>query len=135
MPAQLYLGEAAGNRVLRYGTTTPTRITTAGTTVVNVDVDTWDVVPLGVIGDALFRVIGGVVRCSNGYDIQLTPYVDGVALPPQRFNGAGAGEFTIEAFLGERGARCRCRIQSLSRAGDLELDQFAVAYQPLRLAP
>lgn len=135
MAARLYLGEAAGNRVLRYGTSAPTRVTSAGTQVVNVDVETWDVVPLGPVGDALFRIVGGTVRYSNGYDVQITPYVDGVALAAQRFTGYGSGEAQIEAFIAKRGARLRCRIQSLARLGDLELDQFVVTYVPIRTAP
>jgi hypothetical protein len=45
------------------------------------DVETWDLVPMGEAGDCVFRMVIVTVKYSNGFSIRITPKVDDVALP------------------------------------------------------
>jgi hypothetical protein len=131
----LYLGEAAGGRIIRVGGAALTQIKTSGTEDVLLDVQTWDMVPMGAAGDVVFRQIIATVRYTNGFSIKITPYIDGVALTPQNFSGAGADTFPCQAYVARRGARLAVRVQQLTRLGDLELVDITAAFQPIRQVP
>lgn len=126
----LYLCEAAGARLFLYGT----GITQVGTNYQG-SIETWDLSPTGAVGDCSFRTIDVAGFCANGYNIGITPVVDGVALSEQLFSGAGTGPFTAQAFLAKRGTRIEARIRTISRAGDVEIRDVSTAYVPLRVVP
>lgn len=136
MAAVLYAGEAAGARIFRDGT----GITTIGQSVGSTsdyqfDLTTWDVAPAGIVGDVVFRSIDVAFTCTNGYNIGITPIIDGVALTEQTFNDAGSGERQAQAFFSKRGTRCAARIRTLTREGDLELHDATCTYWVLRATP
>jgi hypothetical protein len=118
----LYVGEAAGARILRYGI----GVTQVGDAYA-LDVQTWDIRPAGDVGDAVFRTIDILLRHKAGYSIQVTPVVDGVPLQPQNFGG-GAPLATepeevraIQAYVGRRGNSLAVRIRTLSLLGETEI--------------
>lgn len=131
----VYLGESNGARLIRLGGAALQQITTGGLIDVLLDVGTWPFVPLGQAGDSVFRMLLATVRYTNGFSIRITPTVDGVDLPSQDFGLAGAATFCCEAPIVSRGAQVSARVQQLSRTGDLELIDVAVAYAPIRLVP
>lgn len=131
----LYLGESAGGRIIRVGGAALTQIATSGTESVLLDVQTWDMVPMGSAGDVVFRQIIVTVRYTNGFSIKVTPYVDGVALNAQNFSQSGSGTFPCQAYVASRGARLAVRVQALTRTGELELLDITAAFQPIRQVP
>lgn len=130
MSAILYFGEAAGGRVLRYGT----GITNVGTDY-QFDLTTWDIIPATEVGDNVFRSIDVAFRCTNGYSIGITPIVDGVNLTEQTFSGAGTGNQQCQAFFATRGARCAARVRTLSRAGEYLDFTVNCAFTTIRATP
>lgn len=130
----LYTAESDGGRIVKYGTSL-TQITTAGTESVLPEWETWDFVPTTEAGDSLFRNVIVTVAYSSGVSIQVTPYVDGVALEAQNFSATGSGTTDFQAFVVARGARCKVKVAALARTGDIELVNIRVGYQPIRLAP
>lgn len=131
----LYLGESAGGRIIRLGGSAFTQIKSVGTEDVLLDVQTWDMVPMGAAGDVVFRQIIATVRYTNGFSLKITPYVDGVPLDAQNFSLAGAGTFPCQAYVAARGARLSVRVQQLTRLGDLELVDITAAFLPIRQVP
>lgn len=125
-----FLCEANGARILQAAT----GITQVGDNY-QLDVTTWDVVPMGEVGDNLFRSINVAGKMTNGVSLGITPIVDGVDLDEQLFGQSGAGEFQFEAFFDERGTRCAARVRTLSRTGDVELHNILVMYFGLRRVP
>lgn len=130
MAGTYYLCEAAGARILRVGQ----GITQVGGTY-ELDVTTWDQVPAGEVGDVAFRAIDVAIAATNGYNIGITPILDGVAQPEQRFSGAGTGEFQCQAFVAGRGTRVAARVRTLGRSGDVELHSIGASGVVLRKAP
>jgi len=118
----LYFGEATGARILRYGVGR-TQVGTA----YQFEARTWDDLPGGHAGDAYFREIQVDLRHSAGYDVEVTPEVDGVAQVPQVFTGAAPPAGQAEAVpsltvnVAARGARLACQVRSRSLPGPLEL--------------
>lgn len=139
MPTPCYLGEAAGARVLRVGTDAgagpATQVGAFGDEPVLLELETWDLVPAGEVGDCLLRSIDVTGTMTNGVRLGVTPVVDGVALPEQPFARAGAGEWTVQAYVAARGARFAARVRTLDRPGDLTVHNVTASFVVLRATP
>jgi hypothetical protein len=136
MPSQyVFLGESNGARIIRLAGAALTQIKTAGSEDVLLDVETWDLVPMGEAGDCVFRMVIVTVKYSNGFSVEITPKVDDVALPAQSFSQQGSGTFPCEAYVASRGAKLSVRVRQLARTGDLELVNIKTAYLPIREVP
>ena len=129
-----YFGETAGGRVIRYG---------VGVTQVGdgyqLEVRSWDVRPAGESGRVVFRKITGLLRHTAGYDIEVTPVLDGRPLPSNRFNGGPPPAGLLEAVIGFEvpvfgpGNRLDAILESVTlAAGELELVDLQVVYAPVR---
>lgn len=130
MAGQAYLCEAAGNRIFKWGV----GLTRVGGTY-NAELDTWDLTPMGQSGVCAFRAVQVAGRMTNGLVLGVTPVVDGVAQVEQLFGFAGAGEWSVTAFLNLRGARLAARIRTVGLTGDVEFHDVAGAFVPLRSVP
>ena len=118
----LYLGEAAGARILRYG---------VGFTQVGdpyqLELLTWEMDPAGPTGDCVFRTADVLVRHTNGYNLKITPIVDGIARPPQFFNaGPPPGSLLeevveLQADVGMRGNSLAVRVETIALLGETEI--------------
>lgn len=126
----LYLCEASGARIIA----TNTGLTQTGTEY-QADLTTWDLAPMGEVGDVLYRSIDVSGSMTNGYSIAITPIIDGVNQTEQTFSGAGSGEWTAQCFVAKRGTRIAARIRTLTRAGDIELHNVSCAFVPIRRVP
>lgn len=136
MPSQfVFLGESNGGRIIRLAGAALTQIKTSGSEDVLLDVETWDLVPMGEAGDCVFRMVIVTVKYSNGFSIEITPKVDDVELDVQAFSQQGAGTFPCEAYVVSRGAKLSVRVRQLARTGDLELVNVKAAYLPMREVP
>lgn len=136
MPGQyVFLGESNGGRIIRLAGAPLTQIKTVGSEDVLLDVETWDLVPMGEAGDCVFRMVVVTVKYSNGFSIRVTPKVDDVPLTTQDFSLQGSGTFPCEAFVAARGAKLSARVQQLTRTGDLELVNIKAAFKPMREVP
>jgi hypothetical protein len=131
----VFLGESNGGRIICLAGAPLTQITTGGSVDSLLDVETWDMVPMGEAGDCVFRMVIVTVKYSNGFSIRVTPKVDDVALASQDFSQQGSGTFACEAYVVSRGAKLSVRVQQLTRTGDLELVNIKAAYLPLREVP
>lgn len=126
----LYLCESAGARIFAVGDT----ITQVNGSY-QLDVTTWDILPMGEVGDCLFRTIDVSLNVTGGYSVGLTPIVDGVSLPEQTFGGSETGPVQVQAYLAVRGARIAARVRTLARVGDVELHTIKCSYVGLRQTP
>lgn len=131
----VFLGESNGGRIICLAGTPLTQITTASSQDVLLDIETWDLVPMGEAGDCVFRMVIVTVKYTNGFSIRITPKVDDVALAAQDFSLQGSGTFACEAYVVSRGAKLSVRVQQLTRTGDLELVNIKAAYLPMREVP
>lgn len=126
----VYLAEAAGARILRYGV----GVTQVGDPY-QLDVQTWDARPFGEAGVALFRTVVVSLRHTNGYSIDVTPFVDGVQLPAKDFSsGAPPSPQTEEVallryYIGRRGTAISVRVKTLSLLGETEI--VNIGYTPV----
>jgi hypothetical protein len=66
----VFLGESNGGRIIRLAGAALTQIKTSGSEDVLLDVETWDLVPMGEAGDCVFRMIIVTVKYSNGFSIR-----------------------------------------------------------------
>lgn len=97
---------------------------------------TWDVVPAGESGIVVFRGVSWTFYASNGYSIQMTVFIDGVALPAvYLFASTSTGEAIAQAEFAARGTRIAVQLQTLSLTGDLEHRNLQAFYTPLRQWP
>lgn len=89
----LYLGEAAGPRILRYG---------VGFSQVGdgyqLEVKYWDGFPFGETGEGVVRSIITYVRHTNGYQVAVVPVLDGVEDTARSFSGGAPGGGLTEAI-------------------------------------
>lgn len=131
----LYAGESDGGRIIKFGGSALTQITTAGTTSVLLSGTTLDWEPTGPAGDNVFRAVVLSITYTNGYSVRVTPSVDGTALAAQDFSGSGAGKRDLKAFVSERGSRISVVWEQLTRTGDLTVQDIQVAYIPIRQFP
>lgn len=135
MSGYLYLGEGDGGRIIRVTPTATTHVTTASTTPTLSRLETWDLVPAGPSGDVVFRMVIVTVAYDDGYQIRVTPSVDGVALLAQDFSGSGRGTADCQAFVARRGARLSVVCEQLARTGSHEWVDVQAAYLPIRVVP
>ena len=135
MAGYLYAGESDGGRIIRYGGTDLTQITTSGTESVLPYFETWDIQPMGPSGDCVFRSVVVTVLYGNGFAISVTPYVDDVALSTQTFSGSGAGKQDCQAWVKARGSRCKVVVQATARTGTLKPEVTDCFYVPMRRVP
>jgi hypothetical protein len=132
----LYVGEAAGARILRYGL----GFSQIGDAY-QLDVETWPMRPAGDVGDVVFRTIDVLLRHTTGYDVDVTPIVDGIAQSPQSFSGgAPAGGLQeevvpIQAYVGMRGNAIAARVTSRSVVGETDLVDVNASFAVVRLTP
>lgn len=130
MTSTFYLGEHTGARVLAYGDAS----TQVGDDF-QASVTTWDLIPMGEVGDVLFRSIDVTFIAVSGYAIGVTPIVDGIALAEQTFSGADVGQVQAQAFVATRGVRCAATVRTLSRSGDLYDLTIRCSFVPIRQTP
>jgi len=130
MSSTFYLGERGGARVLAYGDAS-TQIDTD----FQASLETWDLTPAGESGSVYFRSIEVTGYAAAGYNIGITPIVDGNALSEQTFSGVGTGEFEAQAFIANRGHRCACIVRTIARTGDIDLHNVQLSYWPVRSTP
>lgn len=126
----LYLAESSGARILAYGT----GITRVGTDY-QLDVTTWDVSPMGEVGDVLGRSIDVVGTSDAGYALSVTPIVDGVNLAEQQFTSSATGLFQVQAYFASRGSNFAARVRTLSKTGSVELRNVGLSFVPIRATP
>jgi len=126
----LFLCETAGARIFA----TNIGISQVGTEY-QADFTTWDIAPMGEVGDVLFRSVDLTGTMTNGASLGITPIVDGVNQTEQQFSLTGSGEWSAQAFLSKRGTRLAARVRTLSRGGDLEVHNVTAAYVPVRRVP
>lgn len=138
----VYFGEAAGARILRYGL----GVTQVGDPY-NLDVQTWPFRPAGDRGICVFRSADVLVRHTLGYNVTVTPIVDGVAQPASSFNGgppsgsATEETVTLKATIGEdgkggkRGNSLAVRVQTTSLLGETEIVDVQSSHAVLRATP
>lgn len=130
MTSTFYLGEKSGARVLAYGDATSQAVTDF-----QCELWTWDLIPLGEVGDVLFRSIDVSLIAVSGYSIGITPIVDGVSLAEQFFTGADSGEVECQAFFATRGTRCSAVVRTVARTGDLTIHNVQCSHVPIRSTP
>lgn len=130
MTSTFYLGEKAGARVLAYGDAS----TQVGTNF-QASLTTWDLIPMGEVGDVLFRSVDVSLIATNGYSIGITPIVDGVSLSEQTFSGSDTGEVEVQAFFATRGTRCAATVRTIVRTGDLFIHNVQISFVPVRRTP
>lgn len=131
----IYAGEADGGRVVRLGAPVLTKITSAGTDPVLFRLQSWDFYPAGPSGICLFRLFSVRLIASAGYDVRVTPYVDGEALDPQDFSSSDVGESLLQAWFAARGTYCSVVVEQLQRLGEFELVDVQVGFRALRAQP
>lgn len=111
--------------------------TAAGTQPVLVDCTTHDSAPLTGGGTCIFQQINVIVRHDQGFQIGVTPIIDGRAEPEQFFSAAtppanADGQTTVAALLRVRGERCGARVRQLAAFGIFELANIELEFVPLR---
>lgn len=130
MTVTLFLCEASGARIIA----TNTGLTQTGTDFQG-DVTTWDLAPMGEVGDVLWRSIDVSGSMSNGMSLGVTPIIDGMSQTEQTFSQSGSGEWTAQAFVAKRGTRIAARVRTITRSGDIELHNVTCAFVPIRKVP
>lgn len=128
--AVLYLCESGGARIFAYGS----GISQVGTNY-QASLQTWDALPVGESGTALFRSIDVTLKTGGGFTIGITPTIDGVDQTEQTFSGAGSGQAKCQALIGMRGTRIAATVRTISRSGDLEFENVTYTHVPLRAFP
>jgi len=125
-----YFGMASGAQILRYA---PGNL---GSYAFLPGFTTWDVAPAGEAGVVVFRGASWTFYSSNGYNIQMTIFVDGQQVgQPFAFQGFGSGEQVAPAQFAARGSRMSVQIQVMSLTGDLEHRNLQAFYTGLRTFP
>lgn len=127
----LYLGEATGPRVFLYGT---------GLSQLDDNYqpsfETWDMTPAQEVGDVVFRSLSLSFSYTNGYQIGVTPIIDGVAQSESQFNGAGNSiKGMAQIFLGVRGTRISAQVRVISQLGQYSFYNVQYTATPIRVWP
>jgi hypothetical protein len=122
--------EAAGGRILQWGS----GISQVGTEY-QLDCITWEDIPLGEVGDCLFRSIDVSFKHTGSFVVGITPIIDGVDQTEQQFSGSGSGITACQAFIATRGTRIAARVRTISRSGTIELENISHAFVPIRVNP
>lgn len=131
----VYAGAADSGRIIRLGAPVLTKITSAGSSAVLFHLKSWELYPAGPGGVVVFRMFVVRFRVTAGYNVRITPFVDGVALDAQDFSASGAAEVAIPVYFVARGAYCACQVEQLERLGDFELIDIEAGYKIIRASP
>lgn len=127
----LYLGEATGARVILYGTGLSQIDDTYAATFT-----TWDMTPAQEVGDVVFRALSLSFSYDNGYNLGITPILDGVSLTESQFNGAGSSvKGQCQVFLGVRGTRLAATVRCISQTGQIHFLNLQATFSPIRQWP
>lgn len=128
MSLPLFLGQANGGGLYRVGV--------GGESAALPLMETWGVRPAGEEGDCAFRTITLGLVAANGYDLGITPILDGEEQPEQLFHREGAvGRFTVEAPIALRGTELAARVDVKSRTADLEFETLQTSFTVIRTTP
>lgn len=127
----MYLGESEGGRILSVGGGVITQVGDA----YQVTLEGWPITPAGPHGDVLYRLVSVVLECVGGYDLTITPIVDGVEQTAQTFNGSDTGRVICQAHLAVRGTAGSWRVETNSRPGTLTIHDVTMSYVVLRETP
>lgn len=140
----VYLGEATGERVLRYGVG---YVQAAAGGDVNpyfgyeFEAQSWGDQPFGNDGEGVIRWITAIVKHKNGYHFTLTPNLDDVDLQSQNFaGGAPSGGLTEQivrcrAWVMRRANRVAFTLKTVELPGYFELVDVLYQYIPIRVGP
>jgi hypothetical protein len=132
----LYVGEASGARILRYGI----GYSQIGDSY-QLDVQTLPLRPAGDVGDVVFRTIDVLLRHVLGYDVEITPIVDGVPQAAQTFSGGAPPGGLLEevvpvqAYVGKRGNAIAARVMSRTLLGETEVVDVSASFSIVRQTP
>jgi len=132
----LYVGELAGARVIQVGIGV-SDVTASGTVPVLFDATTQNTFPGDGGASVLFHGLKVTIRHNNGFNIGVTPLVDGQPGREQTFSVQSAsagtdGVFTVYAPFRQRGERCAARVRQLAATDVVELVDVALEYVALR---
>lgn len=129
----MYLGEATGGRILR---------TAVGFAQVGdpyqLEVSTWDDRPLGDDGEAIFRWLTVLVRHTTGYNVLVTPVVDGLPLLTASFSAGPPPGALLEEVARlrcwplKRGNRIGAIVKTSQLFGQTEVVDIEYGYAPIR---
>lgn len=122
-----YLCEYAGARILALSD----GVTQVGTEY-QVLLETWDELPLEESGEVFFRTIDITLEFTNGYNIGVTPVVDGADLAEQLFQSSGTGVYTVAVPVKQRGTRIGAKVRTISRSGQLYIENIVAQVVPVR---
>jgi len=133
----VYLGEAAGARIIR----ADVGFSQVGDPY-NLDAETWSDRPLGDAGEVDFRWVMALVKHTQGYNLQIQPFVDGdpVGLPTAFSAGPPPGT-RMEAidrlfvWVQKRGNRVDVQLTTLQVLGYTELVDIVYGYLPIKEGP
>lgn len=132
----MFIGDLNGARVYQVGIGT-TDATVDGTEDVLFDGITHDLYPGQGGASVLFTQIDCTIRHTGGYNIGLTPIVDGRSDAEQTFQSASPavgtdGTVTVKAYFRLRGERCACRIRQIAATDVVEIADVACEFVGLR---
>lgn len=136
--AFVYLAESNGARLVRYGTTTAAQVTSGGTTTVEFQAYTWDLMPAGEVGDVIFRQVDLTMKTAASLTVAVTPVLDGVAQATQTVSTPAAGVVAFQVPIPQsfaRATRLALQIATVGRTADVELHQAEVELTIIRQAP
>jgi len=128
----VYVGEAAGARIIRYGV----GFGSVGDPY-QLEVRYWDAYPFGQDGEGVVRELVAFIRHTAGYNVEVVPVVDGAELSASRFSGGGPpGGLTEElvecrAAVFQRCTRIGAIVRTVQVLGETEV--VDVGYQPIVL--
>lgn len=132
----VYLGEATGARILRYGV----GFTQVGDAY-ELEVEYHDAFPFGEAGEGVIRDIQAKIRHTNGYRVQVIAIVDGVVQPTALFTGGPpAGSLTEEIVdlsvpVHKRCNRIRAIVKTAGLLGEIEIVDCGYIPVMVREAP
>lgn len=135
MTQYVYAGATNSGRIIRLGAPVLTQITDAGTEAPLSDFKTWPYFPAGPSGIVTFRLLSVTLWSSAGYNVRVTPIVDDVELSAQDFSSATTGQVVIPAWFASRGRSVACRVQELTRLGELKLIDIQIGFRIIRATP
>ncbi len=95
----LYLGQADGPRILRYGEGHKLVQSDGSSVVYKSRIEVWDTGPAGPVGDVVFRSIDVKLRHTLGYLVTITPIVDGVAENSETFSAGPPAGGLLEEYV------------------------------------
>lgn len=135
----LFVGEAAGARVIQIGLGT-SDVTASETTPVLFDLTTHDIYAGGPGASVQYAGIVVTLRHDAGFHVGVTPIVDGLSLTEQFFQATAPapgsdGVVTIRAPFRARGVRIAARVRQTQADGTIEVVDVAGQAYVIREAP